>query len=171
MNKQEYINSLNKLNNNIEKSIELVNREYQSYYFTAGQNILTQKYNIKSLDDNSFINNKIPDKYNLIKDNNIYSLLNSLSSIFNIFDDSNWLRFTEDNLISSIKDYKCMYANSISENNTYSKDFTNFINILDKYKDKFNLEVDKLFYDKNNKNDDDDDNYEINISWIVVYIK
>ena len=165
MQKHDYINKLNVLDNTIEKSIDLMNKEYERYYFKTTVNNINKKYNIKALDDNSFISNKIPDKYNLIKDNNINNLLNSLSSVFNIFDDSEWIKYTDNNYICNIKHYKYMFVNSISENNICSDDFNNFIIILDKYKNKFNLEVDKMIYDKEENSD-----YVIKLCWIVIYI-
>jgi hypothetical protein len=163
-----FINKINKINKQVEEKINNINKEYQLYYFKTNNKLLLSKYNLQSLDDNSYINNYVLDRYSLIKDDTIDNLLHTLSCVYNIFDDAIWLKYAEDCFISEIKNYKYMFINSITENDVNSTEFNNFLEILSKYKHKFNLEVDKLIYEEENNEEDDD--YKIKLSWIVVYI-
>lgn len=162
-----FINNIKVLDNNIKNNINKLNINYNQHYFKHMDNIINSKYTLRCLDDNSYINNSIINRYSLIKDDTIDNLLNTISSVYNIFDDNKWLKYTEDCFISNINNNKLMFINSIMKDNIKSNDFNNFITLLEKYKYKFNLEIDKLFYD----DDDDDDEYRINLSWIIVYVK
>ena len=159
-----FINKINKINNEIKEEINNINKQYELYYFNITNNLVLSKYNLNSLDDNTNINNCIPNRYSLIKDNNITNLLNTLSCVYNIFDDNIWLKYSEDCFISKIKNHKLMFINSLIENKINSSEFNNFLEILNIYKYKFNLEVDKLIYEEDN------DDYKIKLSWIIVYV-
>jgi len=165
-----YQNKIKNLDNYIMNNIDKVNKDYERHFFKVNNNLYLSKYTLTSLDDNSYINNYTINRYSLIKDDTIDNLLNTMTCVYNIFDDNKWLKYTDDCFITNIKDNKIMFVNSIMENNINSNEFNNFIRLLQKYKDKFNLEVDKLF---NDEEDDDskDDEYKINLSWIIIYVK
>jgi len=139
--------------------INKINREYQMHFF-RGNYMPIINYSLTSLDDNTFNYNRIINRNNLIKDDTIDNLLRTMSCVYNIFDSESWIKYTNDTKYAKIKDYNCMYVNSIMDDNINKDDFNKFIETLKKYK----LDVEKVNYDK-------DEEYENSLNWIIVYCK
>ena len=152
-------NKLAELYQHHELSINKINREYQMHFYRANLSSITS-YPVTSLDDNTINYNRIINRNSIIQDDTIENLLRTMSCVYNIFDSENWIKYTDDMKYAKIKDYSCMYVNSIMDDKLNKDDFHIFINLLKKYK----LDVEQVNYDK-------DEEYENNLNWIIVYCK
>ena len=142
-----------------ELNVNKINREYQMHFYRENHTTITS-YPVTSLDDNTINYNRIINRNNIIQDDTIGNLLRTMSCVYNIFDSENWIKYTDDIKYAKIKDYTCMYVNSIMDDNINKDDFNKFIETLKKYK----LDVEQVNYDK-------DEEYENSLNWIIVYVK
>ena len=149
-------NELTKLYQKHETDINKINREYQMHYYRANY-MPTTSYPVTSLDDTIF--NKSINRHSVIKDDTIHDLLRTVSCVYNIFDSESWLKYTSDTTFAKIKNYSCMYINSIMDDKLNTHDFDIFIDTLKKYK----VDVEKIYYDNSEE-------YEDNLNWIIVYV-
>ena len=168
---EQFIELLKNKEKNIENIITINNNDYKQHYFCERFNNNNNNIiNLKSIDDclpnfyKSIDNELIIN--NLIKDNSLESLLNSLTSVYPVFHDNKWIKFTENNFLCKLKDNQKIFINSINKEDINNVFFINFLNKLKLYETKFNFSIKEI--NINDSDDEENEDYSINITWLVI---
>jgi len=170
---EQFINLLKNREKYIEDIISKNNNGYKQHYFCERFNNQNNKIiYLKSIDDCLFNFYKSTDNEliinNLIKDYSLESLLNSLTSVYPVFHDDKWIKFTENNFLCKLENNNKIFVNSINKEDINNVFFINFLNKLKSYETKFNFTIKEINLNDSDDEDDEDEDYSINITWLVI---